>query len=151
MPRLAVDTPLGRLTLCEEDGQLTALEWRGKRDAHDETPLLLEARRQLAAYFDGQRRVFDLPLAPAGSPLELQVWRLMSEIPYGQTRNYGALGRALSVPARDIGEACGTNPLPIFIPCHRVMAADGRLGGYSGGQGSETKRHLLVHEGALLV
>ena len=151
MPRLAVDSPLGRLILREEDGRLAALDWRGKRAAADETPLLLEARRQLLEYFDGGRRVFDLPLAPTGSPLELRVWQLMSEIPYGETRTYGAFARALGVPARDVGEACGRNSLPIFIPCHRVMAADGRLGGYSGGQGSETKRRLLVLEGALLV
>jgi methylated-DNA-[protein]-cysteine S-methyltransferase len=151
MFRLGVDTPLGRLILREEDDRLIALDWRGKSDASDETPLLLEARRQLTDYFAGQRRVFDLPLAPAGSPFEMRVWQLMSEIPYGETRNYGALARDLDAQARDVGEACGTNRLPIFIPCHRVMAADGRLGGYSGGRGAETKLKLLTLEGALLV
>ncbi len=151
MPRLAVDTPLGRLTFFEEDGRLTALDWYGKRSAGEPTLLLLEARRQLAAYFAGRRRAFDLPLAPAGSPFELRVWQLMSDIPYGETRTYGELARDLAAAPRAVGQACGRNPLPILIPCHRVLAADGRLGGYSGGQGAETKRRLLMLEGALLV
>jgi methylated-DNA-[protein]-cysteine S-methyltransferase len=151
MPRLAVDSPLGRLTFFEEDGRLTALDWYGKRSAGEPTPLLLEARRQLAAYFAGRRRDFDLPLAPAGSPFELRVWQLMSDIPYGETRTYGELARDLAAAPRAVGQACGRNPLPILIPCHRVLAADGRLGGYSGGQGAETKRRLLMLEGALLV
>ncbi|HEX6843175.1 MAG TPA: methylated-DNA--[protein]-cysteine S-methyltransferase, partial [Stellaceae bacterium] len=88
---------------------------------------------------------------PAGPALEQQVWRLMSAIPYGQTRTYGELARALAATAQDIGQACGRNPLPIVIPCHRMMAADGRLGGYSGGRGVETKLKLLTLEGALLV
>lgn len=151
MPRLAVDSPLGRLTFFEEDGRLTALDWYGKRSAGEPTPLLLEARRQLAAYFAGRRRGFDLPLAPAGSSFELRVWQLMSDIPYGETRTYGELARDLAAAPRAVGQACGRNPLPILIPCHRVLAADGRLGGYSGGQGAETKRRLLMLEGALLV
>ena len=151
MPRLAVDSPLGRLTFFEEDGRLTGLDWYGKRSAGEATPLLLEARRQLTAYFAGRRRGFDLPLAPAGSPFELRVWQLMSDIPYGETRTYGELARDLAAAPRAVGQACGRNPLPILIPCHRVLAADGRLGGYSGGQGAETKRRLLLLEGALLV
>src|SRR6185312_9769907 len=75
MPRLSIDSPLGRLTLREEDGRLTAIDWRGKHTATDETPLLLQAKRQLAAYFAGERRTFDLPLAPAGPSLEPQLWR----------------------------------------------------------------------------
>ena len=151
MPRLSIESPLGRLTLREEDGRLTAIDWRGKHAAGDETPLLLEAKRQLAAYFRGERRAFDLPLSPAGPALEQQVWRLMSAIPYGETRSYGELARALGATAQDIGQACGGNPLPIVIPCHRVMAAEGRVGGYSGGRGVETKLKLLTLEGALLV
>jgi methylated-DNA-[protein]-cysteine S-methyltransferase len=151
MPCLSIDSPLGRLTLCQEDGRLTAINWRGKHAAADETPLLGEAKRQLDAYFRGELRAFDLPLAPAGPALEQQIWRLMSAIPYGETRSYGEFARALGATPQDIGRACGRNPLPIVIPCHRVMAADGRLGGYSGGRGAETKLKLLTHEGALLV
>jgi methylated-DNA-[protein]-cysteine S-methyltransferase len=151
MPNLSLDSPLGRLTLREKDGRLVAIDWRGKHAAADETALLLEAKRQLEAYFRGELRAFDLPLAPAGAAVEQQVWKLMSEIPYGETRSYGELARAAGVPAQDIGQACGRNPLPIVIPCHRVMAAEGRLGGYSGGKGAETKLRLLTLEGALLV
>ncbi len=152
MPRLAFDSPLGRLTIFEEDGRLAALDFGGKRPPSGEpTRLLLEAKRQLGAYFEGRRKEFDLPLAPAGSPFERRVWELMSAIPYGDTRTYGDLARALAAAPRAVGQACGRNPLPILIPCHRVLAADGKLGGYSGGKGAETKRRLLMLEGALLV
>jgi methylated-DNA-[protein]-cysteine S-methyltransferase len=150
MPRHAFDTPLGRLSLFEEGGALTALDWGGKRSTGEPTSLLLEARRQLGAYFAGKLRQFDLPMAPAGSPFELRVWQLMAEIPYGETRRYGELAAELGAVPRAIGQACGRNPLPILIPCHRVLAAQG-LGGYSGGTGLETKRRLLILEGALLV
>jgi methylated-DNA-[protein]-cysteine S-methyltransferase len=151
MPRFSIDSPLGRLCLVEEDGRLTAVEWRGDVARGQATPLLLEAKAQLDAYFAGRRTAFDLPLAPNGSPFELSVWRLMSAIPFGETRSYGELAAALAATARDVGQACGSNPLPIFIPCHRVLAAGGALGGYSGGKGTETKRQLLVLEGALLI
>ncbi len=151
MPRLGLDTPIGRLTAFEEAGALAALDWGGKRASGEPTPLLLEARRQLEAYFAGRRRAFDLPLAPRGSPFELRVWQLMAEIPYGETRSYGDLARALDAAPRAVGQACGRNPLPILIPCHRVLAAAGALGGYSGGTGVDTKRRLLILEGALLV
>jgi methylated-DNA-[protein]-cysteine S-methyltransferase len=151
MPRLTLESPLGRLTLFEEDGRLVALDWGGKRAAGEPTSMLREAKRQLAAYFEGRRRAFDLPLAPRGSPFELRVWQLMTDIPYGETRSYGDLARELAAAPRAVGQACGRNPLPILIPCHRVLAAEGRLGGYSGGKGTETKRRLLMLEGALLV
>ncbi len=150
MPRLAIESPLGRLSLFEEEGRLTALDFGGKRSTGEPTPLLREAKRQLVAYFAGRLRDFDLPLAPEGSAFERRVWQLMSEIPYGETRRYGDLADALAVAPRAVGQACGRNPLPILIPCHRVLAAHG-LGGYSGGRGIDTKRRLLVLEGALLV
>jgi len=151
MPRLSLETPLGRMTLFEENGRLTALDWSGKRSSGEPTSLLLEAKRQLTQYFAGKRKEFELPLDPAGSSFELRVWELMLEIPYGETRAYGDLAQALAAMPRAVGQACGRNPLPILIPCHRVLAAEGRLGGYSGGKGAETKRRLLVLEGALLV
>jgi methylated-DNA-[protein]-cysteine S-methyltransferase len=151
MPRLALESPVGRLSLFEETGALTALDWGGKRSTGEPTPLLIEAKRQLAAYFAGKLRAFDLPLAPRGSPFELRVWELMSDIPYGETRSYGELAEDLAAAPRAVGQACGRNPLPILIPCHRVLAAGGSLGGYSGGRGVETKRRLLILEGALLV
>jgi methylated-DNA-[protein]-cysteine S-methyltransferase len=150
VPRLSFASPLGRLTLFEEDGALTALIWGGK-SAGKASPLLHAAKRQLEAYFAGRRKVFDLPLAPDGSPAEQRVWTLMATIPYGETRSYGQLAQTLKLSPRAIGRACARNPLPILLPCHRVTAATGELGGYSGAGGIETKRRLLLLEGALLL
>jgi methylated-DNA-[protein]-cysteine S-methyltransferase len=151
MPRLSLESPLGRLSLFEEEGCLAALDWGGKKSAREPTRLLLRAKRQLEAYFAGTLTEFDLPLTPRGSPFELRVWQLMAEIPYGETRSYGDLAADLAAAPRAVGQACGRNPLPILIPCHRVLAAGGALGGYSGGKGVDTKRRLLILEGALLV
>jgi methylated-DNA-[protein]-cysteine S-methyltransferase len=151
VPRLTLESPLGRLSLFEEDGALAALDWGGKRATGEPTPLLLRAKRQLELYFAGKLTEFDLPLAPRGSPFERRVWQLMAEIPFGETRSYGDLAAALAAAPRAVGQACGRNPLPILIPCHRVLAAGGALGGYSGGKGVDTKRRLLILEGALLV
>ena len=150
MPRLSLPSPVGRLTLFEESGVITALVWGGK-SAGKPTRLLEDAKRQLAAYFAGRRKTFDLPLAPEGSTSEQRVWALMAKIPYGETRSYGALAHDLTLSPRVVGHACGRNPLPIFLPCHRVVSADGELGGYSGQGGVETKRKLLLLEGALLL
>lgn len=150
MRRLSLDSPFGRLTLGEDDGRIVALSWGG-RAIGKLSPALAEAKRQLLEYFSGRRRNFALPLAPEGSPTELRVWQLMAEIPYGETRSYGDLGKALALAPRAVGHACGMNKLPIFIPCHRVVGSDGRLGGYSGGEGAETKRRLLQLERALLL
>lgn len=150
MPRLTLASPFGRLGLLEEEGALRSLVWGGADDGAP-TALLIEARRQLAAYFAGRLKRFRLPLAPAGSPTELRVWQLMAEIPFGETRCYGDLATPLGLPPRAVGRACGRNPLPILIPCHRVVAAGGGLGGYSGAGGIETKRRLLLLERALLL
>jgi methylated-DNA-[protein]-cysteine S-methyltransferase len=109
--------------------------------------LLIEARRQFEDYFDGRRRDFDLPLKAAGSPFQKRVWTAMRDIPYGEVRYYGDLARQLGSGPRAIGGACGRNPLPVIVPCHRIIAADGSLGGYSGMHGLETKQFLLTLEG----
>lgn len=150
MPRLSLDSPLGPLTLLEEKGIISALSWGGK-SAGEPTRLLIEAKRQLSQYFSGKRKEFDLPLAPEGSILEQRVWALMAKIPYGTTRSYGELARELDLMPREIGLACARNRLPILLPCHRVVAADGDLTGYSGEGGIETKRKLLQLEGVLLI
>ena len=149
MPHLSLHSPVGDLTVIEEDGALVALEW-GRAPAGKETPLLKRARRQLEDYFDRKRTEFDLPLAPAGSEFNRRVWDCMLRIPYGGTASYADLARDLSSGPRAGGTACGKNPLPIFIPCHRVVASNG-IGGYSGGEGLATKRALLRLEGGLLV
>jgi len=101
----------------------------------DDDPILAEARRQLVAYFAGERQDFDLPLAPAGTAFQLQVWAALREIPYGQTISYGELARRIDNPqaSRAVGLANGRNPISVIIPCHRVIGADGSLTGYGGG------------------
>jgi methylated-DNA-[protein]-cysteine S-methyltransferase len=150
MPRLSLDSPLGRLTIFEQDGVITALVW-GDKSAGPATPLLEKAKRQLLAYFAGKRRDFDLPLAPEGTEDEKRVWTAMTAIPFGETRSYGDIAKLTGVNPRLVGQACGRNPLPILLPCHRVTGADGALVGYSGSGGIETKRKLLQLEGALLI
>jgi methylated-DNA-[protein]-cysteine S-methyltransferase len=145
---VTVPSPLGMLTVTEEDGAITRLRWRGTAATPAPTPLLAEAARQLAAYFDKSLRDFDLPLRPAGSPFQQAVWRAMCRIPAGATRSYGAIAAEVGAPARAVGGACGSNPIPIIIPCHRILATGGSLGGYSGQGGNETKRFLLALEGA---
>jgi methylated-DNA-[protein]-cysteine S-methyltransferase len=150
MQRLSLDSQFGRLTISEDNGRIVALDWGGRAKGTP-SPALLEAKRQLLEYFAGRRRHFDLPLAIDGTPTELRVWQLMADIPYGETRSYGEIGRALGLSPRVVGHACGTNRLPIILPCHRVIGSDGALGGYSGGEGAETKRRLLQLEHALLL
>ena len=147
MPSLSIPSPIGQLTIDELDDRVVAIRWADAPSGNG-SALLAEAARQLAAYFDGRLCRFDLPLAPAGSPFEARVWSAMQAIPYGQTRCYGDLAEAVGSAPRAVGRACGTNPIPIVIPCHRVLAKTG-LGGYSGQGGLRTKQHLLALEGAL--
>jgi methylated-DNA-[protein]-cysteine S-methyltransferase len=157
MSRISLDSPLGKLTVEERDGAIVALHWGDRAAlAADQakagpSPLLVEARRQLEEYFAGQRKDFDLPLAASGSDFEQRVWQRMCAIPYGQTLTYGEMAKAVDGDPRAVGGACGANPIPIIVPCHRVMAAGGTMGGYSGRGGLETKSKLLALEGALLL
>jgi methylated-DNA-[protein]-cysteine S-methyltransferase len=147
MPSLSIPSPVGQLTIDEEDDAIVAIRWADE-PAGNGSPLLAEAARQLDAYFAGQRSHFDLPLAPAGSSFEARVWSAMQLIPYGETRSYGDLASMIGSAPRPVGRACGRNPIPIVIPCHRVLARGG-LGGYSGQGGLATKQSLLTLEGAL--
>ncbi|SCK45437.1 methylated-DNA--[protein]-cysteine S-methyltransferase [Streptomyces sp. WMMB 322] len=151
-------SPLGPLTLVADGEALTGVyfenhlrgpspERLGRRDAEG----FDEALRQLEEYFAGERRRFDLPLAPRGEPFQQRVWGLLKEIPYGETRSYGVLARELGDRrlAQAVGAANGRNPLSVIVPCHRVVGADGALTGYAGGL--ERKRLLLELEGAASV
>ncbi|ARJ68145.1 cysteine methyltransferase [Magnetospirillum sp. ME-1] len=149
MPQLAFNSPIGPLALFEADGAIVAVDW-GFLPENDETPLLLRARDQLEEYFDGKRTDFDLPLAPHGTAFQQKVWAALAKIPFGQTRSYGQLAEELGTAPRALGGACGRNPIPVIIPCHRVLAANGAMGGYSGIDGVETKEFLLRHEGVTL-
>jgi methylated-DNA-[protein]-cysteine S-methyltransferase len=149
MPQLAFNSPIGPLALFEADGAIVAVDW-GFLPENDETPLLLKARDQLEEYFDGKRTRFDLPLAPHGTAFQQKVWAALSGIPFGQTKSYGELAKELGTAARALGGACGRNPIPVIIPCHRVLGAGGAMGGYSGIDGVETKEFLLRHEGVAI-
>ena len=148
-----VDTPVGRLALEADDEAMTAVRWASPGElsrAGKPGAILREAARQLERYFKGRLRRFDLPLEAHGTEHHKRVWAMMSEIPYGETATYGGMAMALGSGARAVGTACGRNPLPIVVPCHRVLAAGGKQGGYSGGQGLPTKRRLLALEGVVL-
>ena len=159
MISLSIPSPIGRLTIAEEDEAIVAISWppagppplagEAREAAGNGSALLAEAAAQLDAYFAGRLTRFDLPLAPSGSPFETRVWTAMAEIPYGETRCYGDLAATIGSAPRAVGRACGRNPIPIVIPCHRVLAKTG-IGGYSGAGGLATKRHLLALEGAAL-
>lgn len=147
MTALSMDSPLGPLTVLAEDDAIVAIDW-GRVKNGEETALLRRARMQLAEYFAGQRADFELPLAPRGTDFHRRVWRALGRIPYGKTLTYGALAAKLDSAPRAIGGACGSNPIPILIPCHRVLGASGALTGYSGAGGTKTKRQLLELESA---
>ena len=151
MAQRFIDTPVGRLKLITQDGALVRVAWTAETDRESESPdpLLDRLTAQLAAYFAGEAQEFSVPLRPAGSAFQLAVWQAMCRIPSGQTATYGELAREVDGEPRAVGQACGANPIPIVIPCHRVLAAVGQLGGYSGAGGLETKRRLLELEGAL--
>ncbi|MBY0429883.1 MAG: methylated-DNA--[protein]-cysteine S-methyltransferase [Rhodospirillales bacterium] len=146
MSHLSFHSPVGELTLFEEDGTIVSLDWGGVPDGK-ETPVLVRARDQLDAYFDGSLQAFDLPMKPLGTTFQRKVWEALCRIPYGEIRRYGELAAEIGSAPRAIGGACGRNPIPILIPCHRVVAGNGGLGGYSGWDGIETKRFLLGLEG----
>ena len=147
--RKTIKSPIGPLTLVEEGGALVQVVFDGDpgiAGREEDSPLLREAERQLAAYFAGHLQVFSLPLRTKGTPFQEKVWRALQQIPYGETRTYGELAASIGQPAaaRAVGGANHRNPLPIVIPCHRVVAAHGGLGGYGGGL--DKKRWLLALE-----
>ena len=152
MPRTVVDSPIGPLGLIASDVALEGVVFDGRRiRSEGSAPVLDEAARQLTAYFEGDLVTFDLPLELHGTDFQRQCWLALATIPYGQTVSYGEQARRLGLgsdKARAVGAANGSNPLPIVLPCHRVIGADGSLTGFGGGL--HVKRFLLEHEGALL-
>jgi methylated-DNA-[protein]-cysteine S-methyltransferase len=144
--RAGLPTPLGPVWVEARDGGIVASGW-GPAPGDLADPLLAEALKQLSDYFDGTREGFDLPLDHGRDGLQGALLDALRAIPHGQTRTYGELSKALDAPAQAIGQACGANPLPILIPCHRVLSATG-LGGFSAPGGVEAKVWLLRHEGA---
>ena len=139
-----IDSPVGELRLVEQGGALTQIEFhpfrdhdgrpRGRRD--DANPLLVEAARQLRAYFARDLKEFDLPLAPVGSDFQQRVWQALLGVGWGETASYGEIAHRLGMTnaaSRAVGLANGRNPIPIVIPCHRIIGANGTLTGYAGG------------------
>ncbi len=124
MPQLSLHSPLGAISITEENGAIVALDWGWGRD-QQETSLLRRARDQLFAYFDRELTCFDLPLQPHGTPYQQRVWQALRAIPYGERRSYADLARALGSVPRAVGQANAANPIPIIIPCHRVVATAG--------------------------
>ena len=147
-----MSSPVGELRIVENDGAITQIEFSPFRDADgrprgdrdDAHPVLVEACRQLAAYFDRDLKDFDLPLSPVGSAFQQKVWAQLRGIGYGETASYGEIAHRLgrtNAASRAVGLANGSNPIPIVIPCHRVIGANGTLTGYAGGL--ERKQLLL--------
>ena len=148
MGAVGLDSPLGRLTVRTSSVGVTAVDF-DRPAPEDPDPLARAAADQLRAWFAGQRRDFDLPLDLAGTDWQRAVWGQLLTIPFGQTRSYGDLARALGQPgaAQAVGLANGSNPVAIIVPCHRVIGASGELVGYAGGL--HRKRWLLEHEGSI--
>jgi methylated-DNA-[protein]-cysteine S-methyltransferase len=150
-----MSSPVGELRIVENDGAITQIEFspfrdpdgRPKGDRDDHHPVLVEACRQLAAYFERDLKEFELPLAPVGSAFQQRVWEQLRGIGYGETASYGEIAARLGMTnaaSRAVGLANGRNPIPIVIPCHRVIGANGTLTGYAGG--IERKQSLLTLE-----
>jgi methylated-DNA-[protein]-cysteine S-methyltransferase len=138
-----VDTPIGTVWLARDDHGLRRVAFTGDAGARSTDGLLVDAAEQLLAYFDGELERFELPLSPGGTAFQRRVWDAVSAIPYGVTTSYSALAASIGSPTawRAVGAANGRNPLPIVVPCHRVVGAAGSLTSYGGGL--ERKRALL--------
>ena len=150
-----VNSPIGRLEIIANAGAIVGLEIEHDshlaHESHAEktSPVLKVAAKQLSEYFAGKRRHFDVPVSLTGTPFQTSVWKALQEIPFGEVRSYGDVGQSTgrTSAGRAVGGAVGSNPIPIIVPCHRVLGSDGRITGYSGGNGIPTKVWLLDHEG----
>lgn len=144
--RCVIDTPIGPLAIREEDGAICAIDFTEGELCPPAAPLLQEAARQLAAYFDGTLTEFNLPIRMEGTAFRLQCWQALCTIPYGETISYGEQAKRIGNPkaVRAVGGANHHNPISIVVPCHRVIGADGSLTGYGGGV--DKKKWLLEHE-----
>ncbi|KAB7610479.1 methylated-DNA--[protein]-cysteine S-methyltransferase [Amylibacter sp. SFDW26] len=150
------ESPLGKIRLIEEGGKITRLRWglqlvQSDDDDDDQdygqSDVLDAAVEQLKTYFIGDLTEFDLPISPKGNGFQQDVWRIMQSIPLGETLTYGDVAKKLGAAAQPVGQACGNNPIPIIIPCHRILGAN-NLGGFSAEGGIEDKVWLLKHEKA---
>ena len=144
-----IQSPIGVITIELIDDVLTYVNFGKIGEATPGGPsrgVAAEAARQLKAYFAGKLQEFDLPLHAEGTPFRKKVWQALYEVPYGQTRSYGEIARTVDSAPRAVGGACGANPIAVIIPCHRIVGANGWVGGFSGGNGCATKSQLLELE-----
>lgn len=148
MKRITFDSPIGKLEIREESGKITRIEMVSGKEIFPEaeTPLLLEAKKQLLEYFYGKRKIFDFPVEFSGTDFQKSVWRELIKIPFGKTKTYGEIAADIGKPkaARAVGGACNKNHILIAVPCHRVVGAGGKLVGFA--CGTEVKEWLLGHE-----
>ena len=145
MPRLTINTPVGLLTIVEKGCAIKKICWSTSQK-NEKTKLLLRAKKELENYFGGKLTRFTVPINPYGTSFQRKVWNSMAEIPFGKTATYGQIASTLHTSPRAVGNACSKNPLPIIIPCHRVIGGNGALNGYTGGKGLKTKLLLINHE-----
>ena len=154
--RKILQTPLGRLSVAASDRGLVSVDFLPSKsklaDLNGSAPankIVDDACQQLAEYFAGERRRFEIPLELVGTKFQKLVWQQIQKASFGKTVSYGDIAKAIKNPsaARAVGGAVGSNPIPIIVPCHRVMGSTGKLTGYSGGSGIPTKKKLLELEG----
>jgi methylated-DNA-[protein]-cysteine S-methyltransferase len=146
MPTLIIDSPVGALLLCSDSHAITQLSWlddKASRPTDDQDRVCQLAATELQAYFSGSLRNFTVPVSLGGSKLQRGVWSAMVKIPFGAVLTYGDVAHRLGAGAQAVGTACGQNPVPIIVPCHRIVGVGGKLTGFSGGNGVETKAFLL--------
>lgn len=146
MGQSSITTPVGTLTLSSNGRAITRVTWfRAGDDVGnaDSDPILEAAKAEIDRYFSGRLTEFQTPVHLEGSPLQLSVWQAMRTIPFGQVLTYGDVAKAVGSEPQAVGTACGQNPIPVIVPCHRIVGAGGNLTGFSGGNGIETKAYLL--------
>ena len=147
MTTKTLDSPFGPVSFTVENGFLRRVRFQAETNsAENNDPLAEEVARQLDAYFAGSLLSFNLPLAPPKREFKAGIRQCMTDIPFGRMRTYGELAIGLGSASQTVGQACGANPIPIIVPCHRGVATGGTLGGFSGSNGAPTKRKLLSHE-----
>ncbi len=147
MAQICFHSPIGDISVFSDGGKIISVDYGWGADNEESDSFVEAAKKQIIEYLSCKRKVIDLPIEISGTPFQEKVWRYMLTIPYGEVRTYGQAARDLNSSPRAVGGACGANHLPILIPCHRIVGSNGKMTGYSGGEGVETKKMLLRIEG----
>ena len=141
---IVIKTRMGDLSVYG-DNAITGVDW-GRAGISAPNEVLIEAKSQILNYFNGTLRSFSLPISPEGTQFQVRVWKGLTKVPYGETLTYGKFAKRLNTSPRAVGRACASNPIPLIIPCHRIIGRGGALVGYSGGDGIATKANLIIFE-----